>query len=59
MNFEKFLCAASETLFLRAGPRIWKSENQYEGNRQKGGKLAALFLFAKPRKEETEQHEIA
>ncbi|KJF38942.1 PrgI family protein [Ruthenibacterium lactatiformans] len=63
MTFEQFLCAWWETVFLRAGPRVWKSENQYEQKmttrkEKKGGWRAALFHFRKHRKEEIKGLEI-
>lgn len=65
MTFEQFLRAVWETVFLRAGPRVWKSENQYQldmRKKKKGGWLAALFSLSifggNPRKEETQQLEI-
>lgn len=64
MTFEQFLCAVWETVFLRAGPRVWKSENRYEQEmrkEQKGGWRAALFsleAFGKKRKEEVKDFEI-
>lgn len=49
MTFEQFLCAWWETVFLRAGPRVWKSENQYEQKmttrkEKKGGWRAAFSI---------------
>lgn len=64
MTFEKFLYAVWESVFLRAGPRIWKSENQYEqtirkrNKAEKGGWRAAPFRFGKHRKEEVNNLEI-
>lgn len=67
MTFEQFLCAVWETVFLRVGPRVWKSENRYEetmqkrNKAQKGGWQAALFsleAFGKKRKEEIKDIEI-
>lgn len=68
LTFEKFLHAVWETIFLRAGPRIWKSENRYEqtiqkrNKEQKGGWRAVLFslrsVFNKKRKGESTSHEF-
>lgn len=67
LNFEQFLRAVWETIFLQAGPRVWKSENRYEQEMKvrkkgKGGWLAvlsALSAFSKKRKEEVKDFEIA
>lgn len=66
MTFEQFLCAWWETVFLRARPRVWKSENQYEQKmttrkEKKGGWQAALLsleAFGKKGKEEIKDIEI-
>lgn len=66
LNFEQFLRAVWETVFLCAGPRVWESENRYEQEmkvrkKRKGGWLAvlsALSAFSKKRKEEVKDFEI-
>lgn len=67
MNFEQFLRAIWETVFLRAGPRIWKSGNQYEQTMQKSikrkraaGRLPFFYsvAFSKKGKEEIKDFEI-
>lgn len=65
LNFEQFLRAVWETVFLRAGPRVWKGENRYMRAMQKskkGGRWVALFhlgAFSKKGKEEVKDFEIA
>ena len=67
LNFEGFLRAVWQTIFLRAGPRVWKSENRYEQVVQKSAtrKRAAgrlpffhLGVFSKKRKDEVEDFKI-
>ncbi len=59
MNFEKFIRAAWETLFLRAGPRVWKSENQYQHRRKKRSLfVAARRVLGIKKKEAEDQREI-
>ena len=57
MTFEQFLCAVWETVFLRAGPRVWRSENRYMQAIQKskkGGTFAVFFHAPHKRKEAEE-----
>lgn len=67
LNFEGFLRAVWQTVFLRAGPRIWKSDNQYERTMQKSikrkraaGRLPFFHsvAFSKKGKEEIKDFEI-
>lgn len=62
LNFEQFLRAVWETIFLQAGPRVWKSENRYMRAIQKskkGGRWAAFFHARHREKEDERQIEIA
>ena len=61
MTFEQFLCAVWETVLLRAGPRVWRSENRYMQAIQKskkGGMFAAFFHAVHKREGDEERIEI-
>lgn len=45
MTFEQFLRAVWQTMFLRAGPRVWKSENRYMETIKKSKKCGAFAAF--------------
>lgn len=58
LNLERFLRAVWQTMFLRSGPRVWRSDNKYMRKSKKGGAIAALFCLGKRREEESNELEI-